>query len=242
MEVTIFEVASALNTSVPRVTRAMKRLGLVPTRGLRNGRQVQLLDASQVAILEDELGFAPTVDGYTREDMFVLAAMNLSPYGFRSVRTVSSAATVSATTAAKVVARLTQRGLIIVSPQRELLNRKVITVSTLQANRHHDEWRRLSGQIAMVRLPSATLSPTPKVVPRRFWHLFWNADPLKLPISEHADFIAARLLLSDEPQAIAWAAINLPPNSIERTAGMRSTPEPDRRWFRSLATAMSSED
>ena len=219
----------------------MRRLGLVPTQGLRNDRQVQILDSSQVAVLEDELGFAPNVDGYAREDMSVLAAINLSPYGFRSVHAVSSAASISASTAAKVVARLTEKGLIIVSPQRELLNRKVITVSTLHANRHHEEWRRLSGQIAMVRLPTATLAPA-KIIPRRFWHLFWNADPLRIPIAEHADFIATRMLLSDEPQAIAWAAINLPPDSIGRAANMRSTPEQDRQWFRSLAMAMSSEN
>jgi hypothetical protein len=219
----------------------MKRMGMVPATVLRNDRRVQVLDSPQVEALEDELGFAPHVDGYEREDLFVLDALNLSPYGFRSVHAVSRAASISATTAAKVVARLTQRGLIIVSPQRELLNRKVVTVSTLRANRHHKEWRRLSGQIAAVRLPPE--SPTvPKIVPRRFWHLFWNADPLRLPIAEHADFIATRMLLSDEPQAIAWAAINLPPNSIERAADMRSTPEEDRQWFRSLAMAMSSED
>ncbi len=241
MEVTISEMAEEFETSVPRVTRAMKRLGLVPMQGLLNDRRVQVLDSSQVAVLEDELGFAPRVGGYTREALFVLAALNLSPYGFRSVHTVSRAASISATTAVKVVARLTEKGLIIVSPQRELLNRKVVTVSTLHANRHHKEWRRLSGQIAMVRLPKQS-STSPKIVPRRFWHLFWNADPLQLPLAEHADFIATRMLLSDEPQAIAWAATNLPPTSIERTANMRSTPEEDRQWFRSLATAMSSED
>lgn len=241
MEITISEAASTLDTSVPRVTRAMKRLGLVPTQGLRNDRQVQILDSSQVAVLEDELGFAPNVEGYTREDMFVLAAINLSPYGFRSVHAVSSAASISATTAAKVVTRLTESGLIVVSPQQELLNRKVVTVSTLHANRHHKEWRRLSEQIAMVRLPTE-MPASAKIVPRRFWHLFWNADPLRLPIAEHTDFIATRMLLSDDPQAIAWAAINLPPSSIDRAAHMRSTPEEDRHWLRSLAMAMSSED
>ncbi len=241
MEITISEVAESLETSVPRVTRAMKRLGLVPTQELRNDRRVQVLDSSQVAVLEDELGFAPSVKGYTREDLFVLAALNLSPYGFRSVHAMSRAAAISATTATEVVARLTQKDLIVISPQRELLNRKVVTVSTLHANRHHEEWRRLSRQIAVVRLPTES-STSPKIVPRRFWHLFWNADPLRLPIAEHADFLATRMLLSDEPQAIAWAATNLPPDSIERTANMRSTPEEDCQWFRSLATAMSSED
>lgn len=230
-----------LNTSVPRVTRAMKRLGIVGTQGLRDHRRVQVFELFMVKAIEAELGFAPNVEGYTREDMFVLAAMNLSPYGFRSVHAVSRAAAISATTAAKVVTRLTQRGLIIRSPQRELLNRKVVTLSVLNANRHHKEWRRLSEQIAMVKLPTA-IPTTPKIVPRQFWHLFWNADPLKLPIAEHADFIATRMLLSDEPKAIAWAATNLPPVSISRAADMRSTPQADRQWLRNLAMAMSTED
>ena len=194
-----------------------------------------------VEALENELGFTPNIEGYTREDIFILAALNLSPYGFRSVHAVSRAAAISATTATKVVARLMQKGLIIVSPQQELLNRKVVTVSVLYANRHHKEWRRLSEQIDMVKLPTAT-PIAPKIIPRRFWHLFWNADPLKLPIAKHTDFIATRMLLSNEPQAIAWAATNLPPTSIDRTADLRSTPPEDRQWLRSLAMAMSSED
>lgn len=241
MEMTKSEVALALGTSVPRVTRAMKRLGLVGTQGLRGHRRVQVFESSAVKAVEDELGFAPKAEGYTREDMFVLAAMNLSPYGFRSVHAVSRAAVISATTAAKVVTRLTQKGLVVVSPQRELLNRKVVTVSVLHANRHHKEWRRLSKHIAMVKLPTATPT-TAKIVPRRFWHLFWNADPLKLPIAERADFIATRMLLSNEPQSIAWAATNLPPASISRAADMRSTPQEDRQWLRNLAMAMSRED
>ncbi len=241
MEMTISEVADALETSVPRVTRAMKGLGLVPAQGVRHGRQVQVLESSEVAVLENELGFAPYVDGYTREDMFVLAAINLSPYGFRSVYAVSRAAAISATTADKSVTKLAENGLILTTPQRELLNRKVVVVSVLRANRHHEEWWRLSEAIAAVRLPVRAPNPG-KIVPRRFWHLFWNAEPLQLPIAHYADFIATRMLLSNEPQAIAWAAINLPPSSIDRASHMRSTPEEDRLWLRGLALAMASED
>ncbi len=236
---TLSEVADALGTSVPRVTRAMKRLDVVPTPSLRNGRRVQVLESSKIVALEDELGFAPHVEGYTREDMFVLAAINLSPYGFRSVYAISRAASISATTAGKVVDKLTENGLILMTPQRELLNRKVVVVLALRANRHNSQWWKLSEAIAAVRLPAQVPKPA-KIVPRRFWHLFWNADPLKLPIVDYADFIATRMLLSDEPQAIAWAAINLPPSSINRAAHMRSTRQEDRRWLHSLALAMAS--
>ena len=54
--------------------------------------------------LDDEWGFAPHVEGLTREDVFILSAINVSPYGFRFVLALSCAAVISATTAATVVA------------------------------------------------------------------------------------------------------------------------------------------
>lgn len=242
MEVTIAEAAEKLQTTVPRVTRALARARIEPAIRLHNNRSIRVLSPEQVRALESELGIAPDVEGYSREDMFVLAAFNLSPYGFRSLYAASLAAVISATTAEKVVTRLIERGLIARVPQKELLNRKVIAVDTFQINRRSDEWRRLSEYIASTQLPASRRVASAKIIPRRFWHLFWNANPLQLPISEYANYIATRMLLSDEPQAVAWAATNLPPSSISYTATMRNASEEDRKWLNNLALAMWEAD
>ncbi len=158
MEITLVEASKALGTSVPRVTRALKRLGVLAPKVSRDHRVARVIDASMFAILERDLGFAPHVDGYTREELFVLAALNWSPYGFRSTHALSRAARISATTASKVVTRLTSTGLIVTSPQQELFNRMVRTVSALHLNRHHSEWQRLSEQVSTVKLPVGTFS------------------------------------------------------------------------------------
>ncbi|HVB51980.1 MAG TPA: hypothetical protein VND89_09630 [Acidimicrobiales bacterium] len=242
MEVTIAEAAEKLQTTVPRVTRALARALIEPTIRLDNKRRVRVLSSEQVRALESELGIAPDVDGYSREDMFVLAAFNLSPYGFRSVYAVSLAAVISATTAEKVVTRLIERGLIAQVPQKQLLSRKVVDVDTFQIDRRSDEWRRLFGHIASTQLPAPRRVVAAKIIPRRFWHLFWNANPLQLPLDEHANYIATRMLLSEEPQAVAWAVTNLPASSISYAATMRNASEDDRKWLNNLALAMSEAD
>jgi hypothetical protein len=108
-----------------------------------------------------------------------------------------------------------------------------------EANREGRAWQSALGEIRATQPPAPAQSPTPKVVPRRFWHLFWNATPSKLPISENADFIASRMLLSQDPKAVAWAALNLPGSSIKRTAGLRHVSGHDRQWLLHLADSMS---
>lgn len=239
MEVTLARAAERLQTTVPRVTRALSRTHIQPALRLENNRRVQVLGPREMRALERDLGVAPRVEGYGREDLFVLAAFNLSPYGFRSVYAVSRATGISATTAQKVVTRLSERGLITHVPQKELLNRKVVDVDTLQVNRQSLEWQRVVEHVRATRLPVPRRDVTAKIVPRRFWHLFWNANPLQHHIDEHADYVATRMLLSGDPQAVAWAATNLPAKSIRYAARMRNASEDDRKWLNSLAGAIA---
>ena len=241
MELIIAEVATALHTSVPRVTRRMARLGISGVRVVRDGYSTTVLTPAEVATLRRDLGVAPPVEGYTREELFALAAINLSPFGFRTVQALARAAVISPTTASKVVSRLVDAGLIEIRRQKELMSRRVVAVSALHLNRDHPEWRRIRSLVAKVELAQRD-QLLPKYVPRRFWHLFWNAEPLRLPLSEHADFVASRMLLSDDPRAVAWAASMLPPSAIRHTATLRHASESDRRWLISLAEEREMEN
>jgi hypothetical protein len=71
-------------------------------------------------------------------------------------------------------------------------------------------------------------------------HLFWNA-PARLQIDGNEDYLAGRILVSDDPEATAWAASRLPPSAWLRAAGKRGL-EPDRRAFAlNLANAAPSD-
>jgi hypothetical protein len=236
MDISIATAAARLGTSVHRVTRAIERLG-IPTSPAttERGRPPRVLDEHGFTRLLDDLGATPLVDGYTREEMFVLAALNLDSCGFRSVREVAMASVISPTTATHVLPRLIDRGLVVTASQKELLNGRVVTVTAYHANREHPEWEALSGRIEATRLPIGKPTPPAKIVPRRFWHLFWNASPQRLPLSEHADFVASRMLLSDDSRAREWAATNLPASSIARAATVRHATDEDREWLLGLA-------
>ena len=50
-----------------------------------------------------------------------------------------------------------------------------------------------------------------------------------------ADYIAARLLRSDDPQALSWAASHLDETSIAKVAQLRGVDERRRSMIRHLA-------
>ena len=63
-------------------------------------------------------------------------------------------------------------------------------------------------------------------VPRRFKHLFWNADLAELNTKDHGPAIAIAVLEQDNPHALAWAIQNLSPEAFAVAALPRrgSTP------------------
>jgi len=244
MDITISEAAESLGTTVPRVTRAIENLRIAPRRAAtaRQHRRAQVLNSEQLTRLQERLGAAPVNGEFSREEMFILSALNLSPFGFRSARAAASAASVSATTAAKALPVLVASGLVTESTKPVLDSGRVTRGTVYEANRTSDGWHTAFDDIRSTYLPESRKSTEPKLVPRRFWHLFWNATPSKLPISEHADFIASRMLLSQNPQAVAWAALHLPASSIANTAKLRHVSARDRSWLKNLARAMSRRD
>src|SRR5215207_2212203 len=90
------EAARRLGTSLPRVQRAIERLGLEVDRG-RGGRV--LLSESQLEGLRSELGVVPSIDGLSRVETQVLATIARAPRGLATVRAVARRAGVSPTSA-----------------------------------------------------------------------------------------------------------------------------------------------
>lgn len=220
-----------MGTSVPRVQRAIARLGIVPVREGRGRR----LTPNQVGALRDHLGFAPHVPGISREGMFVLAALNARPLGLRSLRAIARAAGVSPTTASRLLHHLVADGLV--EARHERLAEGAVTDAVIYTpNRDSQQWARIVTSLRLVVPPGpAQPRPEPKTVPRRLWHHFWNANPSSLRLPADADYIAARLLRSDDPGAVSWAAASLPASSIEKVAALRGLSERDRGWLRRLA-------
>lgn len=235
---TIADVAKRLGASVHRVTRAIERLGIMTTSSVvERGRPPHVLDDAGFARLLEDLGAAPSVDGYTREDLFVLAAFNMNPFGFRSRRAVATASGVSPTTASAVVDRLIDVGLVKAVSTLVRNNGGVVTGAIFEANRDSEKWNEIMSDVLSTHPPMPQAVVTPKIVPRRFWHLFWNASPAQLPIVEHADYIASRMLLSGDALAVSWAITHLPIPSIEMSATLREASDDDKRWLLRMADA-----
>ncbi len=169
--------------------------------------------------------------------MRVLAAFMMNPFGFQSRRAVAATAGISPTTASAIVDRLITEDLIAEVDGRRRTSGRVATGPKLAINETDERWGGLLGDVLITHLPVPRVMPEATIVPRRFWHLFWNVQPSRLPIDEHADFIASRMLLSRDPFAVSWAATHLPPSSIEKTALLRQVGRSDRNWLRGIARA-----
>jgi hypothetical protein len=86
-------------------------------------------------------------------------------------------------------------------------------------------------------LPAPRPLPEPARLPRRFWHLFWNADPSTLDLASDADYIATRMVLSDDVQALAWACAHLPADALRRAATNRAADAPTRALIANVLAA-----
>jgi len=237
MDRTITATAETLGTSVHRVSRAIDRLGirLSEPKNLGGGRPARVIGERDIDRLRAELGVTPRTREHSREELFVLAALAADTHGFESVRSLARAAGVSPTTAATIAQSLEARGLVGRRHGFARMSGHVVEANLLEANRDGPGWQRLEPLISATRPPVPTAGPKPTIVPRRFWHLFWNVSPAKLHLDANADFIAARLLLSNDQRAVAWAVAHLPATSIEKTSTLRGLPEHTREWIKEFA-------
>jgi DNA-binding MarR family transcriptional regulator len=226
------EVARRLGTTVPRVKRAIDRMGLPVERGA--GGRVRI-DPPQLARLRRELGARTPVDGLTRVQVAILAALARAPLGLVSVRAVARRACVSPTAASEAIDALAERGLIVREPARVAAGR-ARDVELLHPAWERREWRRLAPALAAVEPPRQGSEPA-HVVPDRLRHLFWNTAPTQLDVRGAGGYIAKRLLEVADLEGLAWGAEHLDAADWERAARARGLDARSRRLARNIAQA-----
>lgn len=210
------EVAGLLGTSIPTVRRAARRLGV----GAIDDAGHLRLNERELAVLEADLGRVPRVDGLRRTHVQVLAALARAPLGLRSERAVARAARVSPTAAGRALDEL--EALDLVRHDHATLAEGEAVEAGLWRIQRGPAWSRIAPTVATTILPEPNdAAATPARVPQRLWHLFWNVEPATLDLEADADFIATRLLLSDDLQGIAWACSHLSDEALRAAARNR---------------------
>src|SRR3990170_789980 len=225
------EAARRLGTSVPRVRRAIDRLGL-DVNGRRGGRV--LLSESQLERLRSELGVVPSIDGLSRVETQVLAALARAPRGLATMRAVARRAGVSPTAAGRAVRSLAARGLV--RREREWVAAgRAREVELVRANVGAPGWASLAPRLSAVRLPAGCEPRRPSRLPARLRHLFWNADPSRLDLRAHGGYVAERPLSSHDLDGLAWGARALTAPDWDQAARNRGLSAQDRALARNLA-------
>lgn len=211
--------------------RAIDRLGLEVERG-RGGRV--RLRARELERLRGELGVVPAVDGLSRVETLVLAALARAPRGLAGTRAVARRAGVSPTAAAGAVGSLAARGLV----RRErtwVAAGRAREVELVRANVAAPGWASLAPLLAEVRSPAGREPHRSERLPARLRHLFWNADPRRLDLDAHGGYVAERLLSSRDLDGLAWGARVLGSDDWEQAARVRGLSGEERALARNLA-------
>lgn len=225
------EAARRLSTSVPRVQRAIGRLGLDVARG-RGGRV--RLSERQLEELRGELGVVPRVDGLSRVETRVLAALARAPRGLVSVRAVARRAGVSPTAAGAAVHSLSRRGLV--RKEREwVASGRARELELIHAEVTAADWPELAPQLAAVALPAGPTEPRPTRLPARLAHLFWNADLTRIDVRAHGGYLAERLLTTRDLDGLAWGLRALARADWEQAGRTRGLSAPERALAHNLA-------
>lgn len=226
------QLARQLGTTTPRVLRGVHRLGLNPSRGPRGALQ---LTTDDVAQLVAELGVEVRIPGLRRAQVIALAALARSPLGVRSARALARVSGLAPTAASLAIADLVDLSLAE-RRQATIAEGRARTVEIVCANVAHPRWPELAPRLAGVALCPVRRA-TPTRVPARLGHVFWNAPLRELDPATHGAYLARRILLHGDTQALAWAAEALGPadwNAAARTRGL----DPRRRALaRNLAAS-----
>lgn len=223
-------VARELGTSVPRVVRAVERLGI--DARMSNGRM--LLGDEQVALLRAELGVSARVPGLTPVQVFVLVALRDAPLGLASIRAVARRAGVSPTASARALDALMSVGLVEREPA-VLAAGSARPAELWHLDRRAPRWRRIAPLLAVVRPPVCRAAPREQRVPPALRHLFWNTARTQLDVSRGGPYIARRLLRTMDLEGLAWGASNLRGADWLQAQKARGLDPPVRALARNLA-------
>ena len=162
--------------------------------------------------------------GFSREEVFVLAALSRSPLGLRSARAVARRASIAPATATKALDALSRRGLVRKGSQ-QVVEGGVTDIDVWTLNWRAPEWKTLAAMVPRVRLPAPeAAAPAQRSVPSRFAHLFWNEVTAQLDIERDGTMIAERILRSGDAEAISWVARAVAPSHLRRVRGLRNIP------------------
>jgi len=222
-----------LNTSIPRVRRALVGSGL-PVVKSEGGRT--LIPPSTYQQLARRLGAVPEVPGLNREEALVLAVMNRRPLGLTSARAAAEGGGISPTSASRALARLRDLGYVTRDVEK-LVEGKVVERPIWRIRRSGAPWQQVAPLIRQVVPPETKAEPgnLPRRVPGRLAHLFWNADLSKVQLPRDARYVAGRILTSNDIQALAWMARSLPHKAIVEASRARGIDKQVQALARNLA-------
>lgn len=224
-------LAEELGTSVPRVTRAVERMGI----DARKPSGQLALTRTQARRLAAELGVRRRAPGLSLTETLVLAALRSAPFGLVSARASARRSGVSPTATARALTALSEAGLAICREERMAAGRAV-TATIWRANVTHPRWAELDPVLDDV-VPPQRQTPTDQRVPDRLRHLFWNTADSQLVVSRGGPYIARRLLQTLDIQGLAWGAKTLRAEDWQQAAKARGL-APD---VRALASNLAAE-
>jgi len=216
-------LANELGTSVPRVHRAIQKLGLAPQRTPGGHLRIPYDDAQEIRRC---LGAVSLVNRLSRQQLLVLTALSRRPFGLRSERAVARASGVSPTAAGAALGRLEELGYISHRPHL-VIEGSVHSVMEWEVAFASPAWRGVAPAVRKVELPQARRqTKQPRGLPRRLSHLFWDVPhPERIDWSRHGGAtVALRLLASNDPRAHAWAAAELSPWALDNAGLFRGVP------------------
>lgn len=228
------ELAVEVGVSLPRLHRALDRLGVPGAPGPGRARVVP---ASARRAIVQRIGSVPQRrSGLSREGVLVAKVLSYAPFGVSSARALGRLAGVSPTTAAKILRDLHERGWA--EPRTRTVAAGGAVEMTVWVARGLATWpAALLADIKAAALPSTPISSGDRSrVPARFHHLFWNVDVRALRLPDDAAFVAARLLAAHDAGALSWAVTELPYEALERALSSR-TFGPGDQWLLEAAKA-----
>ena len=226
--------ARRLGTSVPRVKRAIERLALdVETRP--GGRVA--ITPGQFTRIREVLGVRTKADDLSPTEVAVLSALARAPLGLTSIRAVARRAGTSPTSTSQAIRRLDARGLAL----RESIwvaARRAREQQIVRANYLSPQWPAVAPKLAAVEPPAPASKPSRRrIVPPTLRHLFWNTAESQLDAERAGNYIARRLLQTDDLEGLAWGATNLRPENWRHAAGTRGIEARQRALAINLAEA-----
>lgn len=177
----------------------------------------------------------------TDEEARVLAALAGAPLGLTSVHAVARRSGVSDRAASSAVSSLLERGLVR-RTTTTLAEGNSTTKRLLFLDPTHASWPNLARDVQRTFRPQGGTAASCGPVPPELAHVFWNEDLAVLDPDEHGALVAKRVLLSKDPQALAWAVGRLSAAAWTRAAKARGFDPRDAGLARTLASAARVRD